>query len=125
MFEVTDTGTVPLEVQDTYKGTSLLRFSNEELSPDTDIWILKPEKRKSIGKVKYKGKPYFPPEREIEKEVKQKRTTKKVTKVDCSDIGEHNILPRRKTRNSGKRNSKRLNYSANVINLLKTGFHPA
>ena len=62
-FEVIDTGTVLLEEQDTYKGPSLLRFSNEELSPDTDIRNLKPEKRKSVGKVKYKGKPYFPPER--------------------------------------------------------------
>ena len=101
LFEV---GKVPLEEQDTYKSNSLLRFSNEELSLDTDIRDLKPEKRKSVGKVKYKGKPYFPPGRELKIRVKQKKPTKKVTQVERSDIGEHNILPGRKTRNSGKRN---------------------
>ena len=81
-FEVTEDGTVPLVENNNNEGPSLLRYSNKELGIDPGMKKFKPEKRKAVGKVKYKGKPYYPPERNIEIKVKQKKPTNKVPQVE-------------------------------------------
>ena len=69
--------TVPIKEQDSYKGTSLLRYSNKPQPMHPDIQLPKKEKKTPQKDVKYKEE-YIPPDVKSEV-ITQGRTTKKKT----------------------------------------------